>query len=592
MTDWSRISDRWRPAAAAVALVAVAFVVAGLALAAYGDRLYRAQKTKEIEVQAQIVADSVTAALAFDDQSVAQEYVNALRANPEVEAAGVYDERGALAASYARSRADAPPQTVRLAGPTFQGSHVRVVAPVVQNGARLGAVYLQAATEPTIRRLARYGGAALLALMAALVIAVLAAAQATLRTVNRALRDRAHDLAEANQMLRVQIAERERAEEALRQSQKMEAIGQLTGGVAHDFNNLLMVVSSGLDLMERTTNPERRAMLRDSVRQALDRGASLTRQLLAFSRRSALKPEVVDLKAQIEGTQVLLERSLREDITVEMDLADDLWPVEIDPSQLELSLINIAVNARDAMPSGGLLRVTAENRPGLAEDGPARRLCARHRHGQRRGASTPSCWTGCSSRSSPPRRVGRGTGLGLSQVYGFTPRLGRGRCASAAASARARRSPCTCRARTRTWPPGRRRRRRPTRRAAAAGCAAVEDDESVAMLVGEMLTELGYEPSRAATAEEALRRLEAGGRFDLVFSDMVMPGAMNGIELAREIRRRLPALPVVLTTASARPSAAATAEGLRLVLKPYRIDRLAAELEAARSGRRTAAGGR
>src|SRR3954468_1064784 len=149
----------------------------------------------------------------------------------------------------------------------------------------------------------------------------------------------------------------------------MEAIGRLTGGVAHDFNNLLMVASSGLDLMERTDDQKKRARLKDGVRQALDRGASLTRQLLAFSRRTALKPEVVDLRGQIEGLQVLLERSLREDITVDLRMDDDLWPVEIDTGDFELALLNIAVNARDAMPNGGSITISARNRPAIFEGG-------------------------------------------------------------------------------------------------------------------------------------------------------------------------------------------------------------------------------
>src|SRR5690606_17203396 len=121
-----------------------------------------------------------------------------------------------------------------------------------------------------------------------------------------------------------------RAEEALRHSQKMEAIGRLTGGVAHDFNNLLMVASSGLELLDRTEDPARRDKLKSGVRQAIERGASLTRQLLAFSRRSALKPEVIDLGAQVEGMRVILEGALREDIKVGLEFDPDLWPVEVD----------------------------------------------------------------------------------------------------------------------------------------------------------------------------------------------------------------------------------------------------------------------
>ena len=179
------------------------------------------------------------------------------------------------------------------------------------------------------------------------------------------------ELEEANRMLRTQMDERARVEETLRHAQKIEAIGQLTGGVAHDFNNLLMVISGGLAMLDIQTDPAVRKRLMDGMQKAAQRGAGLTRQLLAFSRRQELKPEPVDLIRQIGGMRELLDRSLRGDVHVDFDFAEGLWPIEVDPGELELVVLNLAVNARDAMPSGGAIVVRAQNLPGVGRTDPA-----------------------------------------------------------------------------------------------------------------------------------------------------------------------------------------------------------------------------
>ena len=159
------------------------------------------------------------------------------------------------------------------------------------------------------------------------------------------------------------ITDRRALEEQLRQAQKMEAIGQLTGGVAHDFNNLLMAIFGGLDLVARQPDAARRERVLAGMRQAVERGSGLSRQLLAFSRRQALQPEPVDLAHQIGNMRELLDRSLRGDIHLLTEFSPDLWPVEVDPGELELVILNLAVNARDAMPSGGVITIRAENAP-------------------------------------------------------------------------------------------------------------------------------------------------------------------------------------------------------------------------------------
>jgi signal transduction histidine kinase len=221
-------------------LVATALVVGVLS-----DQAYRAQKTREATMQAQVVAASVTAALAFDDRDAARQFIGALRANPEIEYAALFDERGREVASYSRAELGHDPNP---GGGRNAGAPIEVTVPVVEAGSRLGGVTLRETLEPLARRLSRYAGMGLLVGMAGILTAVLGAAHMILRSANQ-------ELAEANAALRGEIAHREKIEEALRQSQKMEAIGRLTGGVAHDFNNLLMIASSGLELLERTEDP-------------------------------------------------------------------------------------------------------------------------------------------------------------------------------------------------------------------------------------------------------------------------------------------------------------------------------------------------
>jgi CheY-like chemotaxis protein len=358
----------------------------------------------------------------------------------------------------------------------------------------------------------------------------------------------------------------------------MEAIGQLTGGIAHDFNNLLMVASSGIELLDRTKDPDKRKSLSDGVRQAIERGAALTRQMLAFSRRSPLTTQVLDLAAQIEGLRFLLERSLREDIEVVLDLPQGLWPVEADPGELELALLNLAVNARDAMPNGGRLTLSARNVEVGQGGGPI--VCV----------TVADTGTGMSediaSRVFEPffttKEVGRGTGLGLSQVYGFARSSGGEISVNSTEGSGSTFTLCLPRSdKTPTASITTTTNAAETVQPIAKGegrLLLVEDDDAVAAGVGHMIRDLGYGYVRAAQASDALRLLKRGEVFDLVFSDMVMPGDMDGLALAKAIRARHPALPVLLTTGYSEAASAATAETFRLLSKPYGIDALATAL--------------
>ncbi|HEX6011657.1 MAG TPA: PAS domain-containing protein, partial [Geminicoccaceae bacterium] len=368
------------------------------------------------------------------------------------------------------------------------------------------------------------------------------------------------------------------AEEQLRQAQKIEAIGQLTGGVAHDFNNLLTVVAGGLRLLERQPDPERRRRVLDGMRQTVERGAGLTRQLLAFGRRQALNPEPVDLAYKVRGMHDMLARSLRGDIRVELAAAPGAWPVEVDPGELELALLNLCVNARDAMPEGGVITVAIDD---AAPGGDLVRLSVTDT-----GAGMPP---EVLARALEPffttKEVGKGSGLGLAQVYGFAEQSG-GDVEIASEVGRGTTVTVTLPRSAREPEPAEQRREAADRLSpdGADGPAGhvllVEDDEEVAALTRGMLDSLGFEVTRVASAAAALGALADGRAIDIVFSDVMMPGGTTGVELARQLRRRRPDLPVVLTTGFAGAAGGARAEGFDLLLKPYRLEALSATLRA------------
>jgi signal transduction histidine kinase/ActR/RegA family two-component response regulator len=393
---------------------------------------------------------------------------------------------------------------------------------------------------------------------------------------------RTRALHEANSALVTQMSERARVEEVLRQAQKMEAIGQLTGGVAHDFNNLLMVIQGGLDLLHRhSTDPSGPKRIIERMQQAAQRGAGLTRQLLAFSRHQPLTPEPVDLIRQIGGMRELLDRSLRGDVTVKLELARDLWPVEVDPGELELVILNLAVNARDAMPNGGTIRLRAENVAAETVDGHL---------GDWVRLSVVDDGTGISpeitARVFEPffttKEIGKGSGLGLAQVYGFVRQSGGtvqidsevGSGTSVILTLpRSTGIPVMEPPRVVDLGSG------PHACGSNGRVLLIDDDDEVAALVSEMLDQLGYEVTRVASAAAALGALANGRQIDLVFSDIMMPGGMDGVGLARELRQRRKGLPVLLTSGYAEAAKrAAESEGVRVLPKPYRLDELASAL--------------
>ncbi|MBB5754465.1 ATP-binding protein [Prosthecomicrobium pneumaticum] len=407
------------------------------------------------------------------------------------------------------------------------------------------------------------------------------------------VRERTRELTAANEALRTEALAREAAELQLRQAQKMEALGQLTGGIAHDFNNMLAVVIGGLNLMrarlERGDTDVGRFL--DAAMEGGRRAAELTARLLAFARQQPLAPEPTDGNRLIGGMADLLNRTLREDVRLETVLAAGLWRIHVDPGQLENALLNLAVNARDAMPEGG--RLTIETGNGFIDEAYALE------HGLSAGQyvmiAVSDTGTGMppevAARAFDPffttKDVGKGTGLGLSQVYGFV-RQSNGHVKIYSEPGEG----TTVKIYLPRWYGA---EERPGRAATAADVAraadgetvlVVEDEERVRMMTCEALRELGYRVLEADGAAGALALLDAGDTVTLLFTDIVMP-EVNGRRLAEEALRRRPGLKVLFTTGFTRNAVVHNGvldPGVNFLQKPFTLDQLAARVRATLDG--------
>jgi PAS domain S-box-containing protein len=404
---------------------------------------------------------------------------------------------------------------------------------------------------------------------------------------NELIRDAAGDLLYLTGTIH-DVTERRRTEAQLRQAQKMEAIGNLTGGMAHDFNNLLGILVGNLDLVRARLEGD--AELDEIVGEALEaawRGADLTGRLLAFARRQPLRPAQIDLTTLINDTVRLLRRLLGADIEISLNLAADSWPVIADPAQLEASLANLATNARDAMPKGGRLIITTTNRH-LDADYVASHADATE--GDFAMIEVSDTGVGMSSEVLSQifepffttKEPGKGTGLGLSMVFGFLRQSGGHVNVYSEVGVGTTFRLYLPRAKE-VSPPREVTDTAPVARGAGETVLVVEDNPAMRRIVLRQLRGLGYralECDRAAAALDLLQRETV----DLLFTDIVMPGGLDGVELARLALERWPAVKVVLT--SGFPEARIDGDGvllggLRLLSKPYGRDELAAVLRAA-----------
>ncbi|SEP62691.1 PAS domain S-box-containing protein [Pseudomonas sp. NFACC02] len=411
-------------------------------------------------------------------------------------------------------------------------------------------------------------------------------AEDALRELNESLErrvaERTRELAEINERLQIEITERAQAEEALRHAQKMDAIGQLTGGIAHDFNNMLTGVLGALDLIQRRVAAGRVSEIDRYIEAAMssaNRAASLTHRLLAFARRQSLNTSAVDINRMVGSMEELLRRTIGESIELEIDLNSTLRLTHTDEHQLENALLNLVINARDAMPDGGRLLIQTEVvHVAVLNDSLA--------PGDYVRLSVQDTGTGMSSdviaRAFDPffttKPIGQGTGLGLSMVYGFINQTG-GQVQIDSVEGQGTRIdlylPCHFESNE---------RQAPTREESATPRASqgervlvVEDEPDVRMLVVDVLRELGYSVEVASDGAAALPILLGAGRIDLLVTDVGLPG-MNGRQLAEIARQHRPGLHVLFMTGYARNAQVRgdfLESGMDMLTKPFSIDELA-----------------
>ena len=383
------------------------------------------------------------------------------------------------------------------------------------------------------------------------------------------------------------ITEKKATEEQLRQAQKMEAVGQLTGGVAHDFNNLLTVIMGNLEHLDRVLPPAQptQRIIAAALRGAT-RAAMLTHRLLAFSRRQPLAPEILSVNKLVAGMSDLMRRTLGEAILIEAVLAGGLWPTLADSNQLENALINLAINARDAMPDGGKLTIETAN---THLDEPYARMHDEVQPGQYVGIFVTDTGTGMApetaARAFEPffttKETGQGTGLGLSQVYGFIKQSGGHATVYSEVGEgttvklylpryRGADNIVDEKLKTHELPRGR-----------SELVLVVEDDPDVRDYTVEMVSDLGYSVLSAPDGANALRLLDSHREVSLLFTDVVLPGGMNGRQLAEQALRRQPRLKVLYTTGYARNAIVHQGRldpGVEVVFKPFTYSDLATKI--------------
>jgi signal transduction histidine kinase/CheY-like chemotaxis protein len=406
--------------------------------------------------------------------------------------------------------------------------------------------------------------------------------------------ERTRELVEANDKLRTEAEERERIEEELRQAHKMEAVGQLTGGLAHDFNNLLAGISGSLEMIRMRTAQGRMTELGRYIAAALSsvgRAAALTHRLLAFSRRQTLDPKAIGVDGLVGSMEDLFRRTVGPSILIETKLASGLWPVLCDPNQLENALLNLVINACDAMPDGGHLVIETANAAldeehAASSDGPLGNVPA----GEYVALSVTDTGTGMSptimTRVFDPffttKPLGQGTGLGLSMIYGFVQQsgghidlrseVGQGTTVTIYLPRHLGAVDGAAEVDTVVGLPLK----------GSAVVLVVEDELPIRMVIADVLSDLGYTVLEASDGRSGLKILEAGTLIDLLITDVGLPGGTNGRQLADAARQRRPDLKVLFITGYAESAAVRNGlmeQGMQVMTKPFALEALAAKIQ-------------
>jgi len=352
----------------------------------------------------------------------------------------------------------------------------------------------------------------------------------------------------------------------LAESQKLDALGQLTGGVAHDFNNLLMVISGSVHTLKKGIEDDpRRQRALVAIETATRRGAALTSQLLTFARRQSVNPEPVNVADRIDAVREVLDTGVGGTVTLQFDVDRGAWPVIVDVAELETALVNLVINARDAMAGGGIITISARNDTSDGEAGTGYVAISVQDSGV---GIAPDILSKIFDPFFTTKPIGKGTGLGLSQVHGFAHQAGG---TVKVASELSKGSTITILLPRRQAAPAA-KRAKVTQTDGSGTVLLVEDNPDVATVSASLLEQLGYTVRRVADAEAALREIELDG-IDLVFSDIVMPGKMDGLGLARHLKAVRPGLPILLT--SGYSDAAVNVRGdFPILRKPYEIHEL------------------
>lgn len=549
----------------------IALLLVGTVAGYWSEHNLRAQRLNETRIQARMLGASIAPAIEFEDRSAIRSAIYALRADPNIKHVVLYDAYGQLAYGYARPGS-------HLAGlmdgdsnlATLEQDHIFVRQPINSHGSNLGTLEVRADFDPINRRLVQNVGLALLFGMGMIVILVLELANTAMRGVNE-------DLARSNARLRNAGLERARAEEALRQAQKMQAVGQLVGGIAHDFNNLLTPLTGGLEIIAQNLKDPRLQRLAQNALDAARKGTRLTGQLLAFSRVQKIQMKAVDIAQLVRGMKILLTQAVGAKVDLEMDLQDNAGLVLCDANQVENALLNLAINARDAMPDGGVLRIAlrAADQPDMVEilvedtgTGMSAETLAR--------ATEPFFTT---------KPIGKGTGLGLSQVYGIIEQcggqmeidsmLGRGTCVSI----RLRRAQEKLPSENIKIEDGAQYCPLPCTKL-AAHILIIDDDEKVRLFMAATLEAHGHHVDAAADGQTALEMLQAQS-YDLLIVDYAMPG-MTGSELVSAARKTHPDQTILFVTGYADTAALHQASGgeANILHKPFGSQELIRAVDA------------